>query len=352
MMEYLELGRSALKVSEFCLGAMTFGEEFGIGAPEPECRKVYDAFIGVGGNFIDTANIYNRGTSERMLGQFIGSERDYLVLASKYSLNTNPEDPNAGGNHRKNLVQALDASLRRLRTDYLDVYWVHGWDRSTPLAEMMRALDDQVRAGKILHVGISNAPAWIVATANTLATERGWTPFTAIQLHYNLVERSIEADFPELADLQDMAITAWSPLAGGLLTGKFDPGADAEARRGARLQDSPRGARVLTGRNLKLAAELSRIASGLGCSPAQLALAWLRQRMTIPVIPIIGARNLRQLEDNLAAADVELSREVIDQLDSISAPDLPYPRSLLDSEFFQAMMFGQRRAKSRSIRQG
>ncbi|HHQ13639.1 MAG TPA: aldo/keto reductase [Chromatiales bacterium] len=349
-MKYLELGRSALKVSEFCLGAMTFGEEFGIGAPEPECRKIYDAFIEAGGNFVDTANIYNRGTSEKMLGQFIGSGRDYLVLASKYSLNTNPEDPNAGGNHRKNLVQALDASLKRLQTDYLDLYWVHGWDRSTPLAEMMRALDDQVRAGKLLHIGISNAPAWVVAAANTLAIERGWTPFTAVQLHYNFVERSIEADFPELAELQDMAITAWSPLAGGLLTGKFNADADEAARQGARLQAGPRGARTLTERNLKLSAELSRIAASLGCSPAQLALAWLRQRMSVPVIPIIGARNLHQLEDNLAAADVELPGDVIDELDRVSAPAQSYPKALLDSEFFQAMMFGRRRAEGRSIR--
>ncbi len=349
-MKYLELGRSAMKVSEFCLGAMTFGEEFGIGAPASECRQIYDAFIDAGGNFIDTANIYNRGTSEKMLGEFVGSERDYLVLASKYSLSTNPQDPNAGGNHRKNLVQSLETSLKNLQTDYLDLYWVHGWDQSTPLVEMMRALDDQVRAGKILHAGISNAPAWVVAAANTLAVERGWTAFTAVQLHYNFVERSIETDFLELADAHDMAVTAWSPLAGGLLTGKFDPDAAEAARQGARLQASPRGARILTERNLQLSRELSRIAADAGCSPAQLALAWLRQRATTIVIPIIGARNAAQLEDNLGAAAVELPSQLIDELDRLSAPLLSYPRSLLDSEFFQTMMFGQRRAERRHPR--
>jgi aryl-alcohol dehydrogenase-like predicted oxidoreductase len=340
-MKYQGLGRSNMKVSEICLGAMTFGEEFGIGAPEPECRKVYDRFLDAGGNFIDTANMYNQGTSERMLSGFIRSDRDSLVVASKYSLNTNPADPNAGGSHRKNLVQSLEQSLRRLDTDYLDLYWVHGWDGATGIAELMRALDDQVRAGKILHIGYSNAPAWVIAAANTLAQERNMTPFTALQLHYNLVERSIEREYFDLAAAQDMAITAWSPLAGGLLTGKFNSEADSAAREGARLETSPRGAQLLQGPNLEIAESLAAMARTIGCSPAQLALAWMSQRSPTRVIPIIGARTLAQLEDNLQATTVTLKAEEIAELDALTALTPEYPQSLFVSEFFQTMMYGE-----------
>lgn len=339
-MKYKVLGRSGLQVSELCLGAMTFGEEMGIGAAEAESRAVFDGFLAAGGNFIDTANIYNRGTSERMLGRFIGKERDFLVIASKYSLNTRRDDPNAGGNHRKNLVQSLEASLSRLGTSYLDLYWVHGWDRHTNLAELMRALDDQVRAGKVLHVGISNAPAWVVAAANTLAVERGWTPFTAMQLHYNLVERSIERDFFELARAQDMAVTPWSPLAGGLLTGKFDREAPAAGRSGARLANSPMAARTLREANIVAAEGLSALAREIGCRPAQLALAWLMQRADATVVPIIGARSRAQLDENLGCLRLRLGPAEIERLDALTAPVPDYPRSLLASEFFHRMMHG------------
>jgi len=343
-MQYLNLGRSGLKVSELCLGTMTFGEEFGIGAPAAECRRIFDAFLAAGGNFLDTANIYNAGTSERMLGEFIAGERDRLVVASKYSLSTERADPNAGGSHRKNLAVSLEASLRRLGTDYLDVYWVHGWDRMTPLDELMRALDDQVRAGKVLHLGISNAPAWVVAAANVLAAERGWTPFSALQLHYNLLERAVEADFLELAASQQMAITAWSPLAGGLLTGKFNRDADQDGAAGTRLGDSPRASRTLTESSLAASEALARRARQLGCTPAQMALAWLRQRRPEPaVVPIIGARRIEQLEDNLAAAGLTLPDDDIAALDALSPPPAVYPSALLGSEFFQSMMFGDHR---------
>ena len=344
-MKYIGLGRSNMKVSELCLGAMTFGEEFGIGAPEPECRTIYDRFVEAGGNFIDTANMYNKGTSERMLGGFIAADREYVVLASKYSLNTRPDDPNAGGSHRKNLVQALEQSLRRLDTDYIDLYWVHGWDGATGIPELMRALDDQVRAGKILHIGVSNSPAWVIAAANTLADERNMTPFTAIQLHYNLVERSIEREYFDLATAQNMSITAGSPLAGGLLTGKFNPGADSSAREGARLETSPRGAQLLQGPNIEVAEALGSLALEVGCSSAQLALAWMAQRSTARVIPIIGARKLSQLEDNLQAVNVELSATQIAELDELTALTPEYPQSLFASEFFQTMMYGEVRER-------
>ncbi len=345
-MRYLDLGRSGLKVSELCLGAMTFGEESGFGASAEECRQVYDGFINAGGNFIDTADIYSRGTSERMLGEFISADRGRLVLASKYSLSTDLSDPNAGGNQRKNLVQSLDASLRRLGTDYIDLYWVHGWDRGTPLAETMRALDDQVRAGKILHIAISNAPAWVVSAANVLANERGLTPFTALQLHYNLIERNIERDYFELAAAQDMAVTAWSPLAGGVLTGKFNASADPAQREGARLAGGGQGSLGLDEAKLAVAEALAAMAGELDCTSAQLALAWMLQRPS-PVIPIIGARRQTQLADNLKAVDVSVPAEMMQRLNDLVPPPSQYPIGLLDGDFFQRMMFGEQRSASR-----
>jgi aryl-alcohol dehydrogenase-like predicted oxidoreductase len=331
-----------MKVSELCLGAMTFGQEFGIGAPEDECRRVYDDFLDAGGNFIDTANIYNQGTSERMLGKFIGGDRERLVLASKYSLTTQPTDPNAGGSHRKNLVQSLNASLKRLQTDYIDLYWVHGWDPLTPLPELMRALDDQVRAGKILHIGFSNAPAWVIALANTLALERRLTPFTALQLHYNLVERSIEREYFDLAQMLELPILAWSPLAGGLLTGKFNLRTGADPQAGSRLQESPRGAQILNDQNLRVSRALSEKAREIGCSTAQLALAWIMQRSPAGVvIPIIGARNHSQLLDNLGASRVTLSPTDVITLDELTAVPDRYPQSLFASDFFRQMMYGE-----------
>ncbi len=340
-MKYKVLGRSGLKVSELCLGTMTFGEEFGIGAPEDTCREIYTAYRDAGGNFVDTADMYNAGTSERMLGSFIATERDQVVLASKYSLNTRTEDPNAGGNHRKNLVQSLEASLRRLDTDFIDLFWVHAWDGSTGLAEVMRALDDQVRKGKILHLGISNAPAWVIAAANTLAEERGWTPFTAMQLHYNLVERTIEREHFALANAQNMAITPWSPLAGGLLTGKFNRNADQGMQEGTRLVDSPRRAQVLQEGNLAVAERLVDIAKAVGCTAAQLALAWMMRRSSNCVVPIIGARKLAQLQDNLGATQVKLEPAQIEELDQLSALEPTYPETLYASDFFRTMMYGE-----------
>ncbi|GMW05822.1 MAG: aldo/keto reductase [Nevskiales bacterium] len=348
MLKYINLGHSQLRVSELCLGTMTFGEEMGIGTGEKEAGAIFEGFLRAGGNFVDTADIYNRGTSERMLGCFIRSERDYLVVASKYSLSTRADDPNAGGNHRKNLVQSLEASLRRLETPYLDLYWVHGWDPETSLTDLMRALDDQVRAGKVLHLGISNVPAWVASAANVLARERGWTPFTAMQLHYNLIERSIERDFFELALAQNMAITPWSPLAGGLLTGKFDRDAPEAARIGARLASSPFSARTRQERNIQVAEALSVMARGVGCRPAQLALAWLLQRSTAVVVPIIGARSRLQLDENLGGAQISLTAEQLQQLDAVSAPVPEYPQSLLGSDSFQRMLHGDVRHRRKS----
>ena len=343
-MKYKILGRSGLRVSELCLGAMTFGEELGTGASAIVSRQIYDRYRELGGNFIDTANIYTMGTSERMLGEFMAQERDQVVVSSKYSMTTNASDPNASGNNRKNMMQALDASLKRLGTDYIDIYWVHGWDQTTRIDEVMRALDDQVRAGKILHVAASNMPAWLVSQANTLAEERNLTPFTALQLHYNLVERSIEADFFDLAKAQDMAITAWSPLAGGLLTGKFnrDAAAAEAADADARLNKAAYGPAMLAENRLRIAEGLTDLAKTIGCEPAQLALAWLLHRPAGSVIPILGARTMKQFEGNLGCLGLTLNATQIEELDALNPAPVFYPASLFKTDFYRSMMHGDK----------
>jgi aryl-alcohol dehydrogenase-like predicted oxidoreductase len=340
-MKYKILGRSGLRVSELCLGAMTFGEELGTGASEAVSRQIYDAYREAGGNFVDTANIYTLGTSERLTGKFIAAERDKIVLASKYSMATNMQDPNASGNNRKNMVQGLEASLKRLDTDYLDIFWVHGWDQTTRIDEVMRGLDDMVRSGKVLHLGISNFPAWLIAQANTLAEERGLTPFTAVQMHYNLVERSIETDFFDLCATQDMAILPWSPLAGGLLTGKFNPEAAEQADDDARLKTAAYGPAMLAAHRLKIAHGLTELAETMGCSPSQLALAWLLQRPRGTVIPILGARKLEQFKDNLGCLELVLNPTQIEALDALAPPPVTYPASLFGTDFYRQMMHGE-----------
>src|SRR5271165_6018997 len=230
-MKYRLLGKSGLRVSEAALGTMTFGDERGWGSPKAEAQKIYETYREAGGNFIDTANFYTGGTSETFVGELIKGHRDSVVLATKYSSAAPGNDPNAAGNHRKNMMQALEASLKRLRTDYIDLYWVHIWDQITPVEEVMRGLDDLVRAGKVLYTGISDAPAWWVAQANTLAELRGWTPFIGLQIEYNLLERTVERELIPMAKALNIGVTAWSPLAGGVLTGKYHGHGASEAGR-------------------------------------------------------------------------------------------------------------------------
>src|SRR5712664_455697 len=220
-MRYRLLGNSGLRVSDLALGTMTFGDDWGWGAAKDEARKVYDAFREAGGNFIDTANVYTNGTSESFLGEFMQGRRQSVVLATKYTNSMPGTDPNAAGNQRKNMVQSVEASLKRLRTDYIDLYWVHIWDQITPVEEVMRGLDDLVRAGKVLYTGISDAPAWWIAQANTLAQLRGWSPFVGLQIEYSLVERAVERELIPTAKALKLGILAFSPLAGGFLTGKY-----------------------------------------------------------------------------------------------------------------------------------
>lgn len=337
-MRYRLLGRSGLRVSELCLGTMAFGEEVRWGASREECERMLRAFADAGGNFIDTADKYTGGTSERYVGELIAGERDRWVLATKYSLARDEHDPNGAGNHRKSLVTALDASLRRLGTDYVDVLWLHMWDYVTPVDEVMRALDDQVRAGKVLYVGISNTPAWIVAQANTLADLRGWSPFVAIQVEYSLVQRDAERELIPMAAAFDLAVTAWSPLGAGVLTGKY--GRDDADARGGRLEVEPgMSGRFLSERNLEIAGAVAAVAADVGASPAQVALAWLLRAPGV-VIPVLGARTERQLRENLGAATVDLPADQLARLDAVGAPALGYPYEFLRWAAASSYTFG------------
>jgi aryl-alcohol dehydrogenase-like predicted oxidoreductase len=234
-MKYRLLGHSGLRVSELALGTMTFGDDWGWGSPKDEAKKIYDAYREAGGNFIDTANFYTGGSSERFVGEFIASHRDAVVVATKYSNAVPGKDANAGGNQRKNMFQPVEASLKRLGTGYIDLYWLHAWDSITPAEEVMRAFDDLVRAGKVLYVGISDAPAWVVAKSNTLAELRGWTRYTGLQINYSLLERTVERELIPVAKDQGMTVVAWSPLHNGLLTGKYLPENKPAGSQGTRL---------------------------------------------------------------------------------------------------------------------
>lgn len=320
-MRYTLLGNSGLRVSEVCLGTMTFGTEWGWGADEAESRKTFDLFVEAGGNFIDTADKYTNGTAETIVGRLLHDRRDDFVLASKYSLNTGTGDLNSGGNHRKHLVQALDASLRRLDTDYLDVLWLHAWDYLTPAEEVVRALDDQVRKGKVLYIGVSDTPAWIVAQMQTIAALRGWSPFVGLQIPYSLVQREVERELLPMAHALGLGVAAWSPLGGGLLTGKYH-----------RNADEPRRLDAIEPAKLAIAEAVSEIADELDVSASRIALAWLRSRGG--VIPILGARRVDQLADNLGSLQLSLSDEHLGRLDEVSAVPLGFPHDFLASTDF------------------
>jgi aryl-alcohol dehydrogenase-like predicted oxidoreductase len=341
-MRYRLLGNSGLRVSEAALGTMTFGEEWGWGSAKDEARKIYDAFREAGGNFIDTANFYTNGTSESFLGEFMKDHRQSVVLATKYSNAAPGTDPNAAGNHRKSMVQALEASLKRLRTDYVDLYWVHIWDQITPVEEVMRGLDDLVRQGKVLYVGISDAPAWWIAQANTLAQLRGWSPFVGLQIEYSLIERTVERELVPVAKALNVGFTAWSPLARGLLTGKYHGHGSSD--QGRMNNDTMKDFMPEQQRTDRIVAAVKAVSDRTGRSMAQVALAWLRYR-PVPVIPIIGARKLSQLQDNLASFDLSLSTERVQALEEASQIDLGFPYYLYAKEQVRAIAYGGTRDK-------
>jgi len=336
-MNYRLLGHSGLRVSELSLGTMTFGEEWGWGSPKEEAGKIYHAYREAGGNFIDTANLYTNGASERIVGELLEGHREEIVLATKYSNAAPGNDPNAAGNQRKNMVQAVEASLKRLKTDYIDLYWLHIWDQITPVEEVMRAFDDLVRQGKVLYVGASDAPAWWVAQANTLSVLRGWSPFIALQIEYSLMERTVERELTPMAKALDLGVVAWSPLAGGILTGKYNAGQrTADARFSSDmmkefLPDAQRQARIVEA--------LRKAGEQTGRPPAQVALAWLRHR-SVPVIPIVGARKLSQFEDNLASLTLTLSPEQVRALDEASQIDPGFPYNMYSRDLVRNFAYG------------
>jgi len=304
---YRPFGSTGLRVSRLFLGAMTFGEQGGVGAPLGECRRIVDAYAEAGGNVIDTASNYRGGESEAILGELLEGRRDRFVVSTKYSVTRDGSDPNAAGNHRKNLVLSLETSLRRLRTDYIDVFWVHIWDARTPIEETMRALDDVVRAGKVLYIGVSDAPAWIVSRANTLAEWRGWTAFAGLQVPYSLLQRDIERELLPMAEGFGMTVAAWSPLAGGVLSGKFTRPGGAEA--GTRIAGGS-----LTEQDHAVARAVAEVADRVGATPSQVALAWTMAHSEA-VHPIVGARRLDQLLDNLGAVALQLAPDDVEHLE-------------------------------------
>ncbi len=327
--DYLTLGRSGLRVSPLCLGAMTFGQEWNIGVGPAESARILDAYIDRGGNFIDTANIYNKGHSERIIGDHLAptpGKRDRLVIATKFCGLQLAGDPNAGGAGRKAILAACEQSLRRLGTEYIDLYWMHFWDRHTPIDETMRALDDLVRAGKVRHVGFSDTPAWKVVQAQMLAELRGWSPLIALQIEYSLLERTVEGELIPMARELGLGVTPWSPLKYGILSGKYTRDARPKEGRAA----SEWVARHLTDRTYAILDVLRSVADEARATPAAAALAWVQGRPGV-ASTIIGARTPEQLAENLKALDVRLTPEQASRLDEASRPALDFPSEFLNS---------------------
>ncbi|MEH1833585.1 MAG: aldo/keto reductase [Nostoc sp.] len=338
-MRYKLLGKSGLRVSELSLGTMTFGEDWGWGASADESRKIFDTYVEAGGNFIDTANGYTDGSSEKIVGELIAKQRERFVVATKYSfplqMNAKTGDPNASGNHRKNLVQSLEGSLKRLNTDYIDLFWLHAWDFTTPIEEVLRSLDDVVRQGKVLYIGISDTPAWIVSQANTIAKYQEWTQFVALQIEYSLIQRTPERDLLPMAKALDLAVTPWSPLGGGVLTGKYNKPSQEGGEQG-RFKTT--GGEI-SEKNLVIAEVVSQVATEIGHTPSQVALAWLRAQSGV-IIPIIGARKLTQFQDNLASLEVTLSPEHLQRLNEVSQIELGFPHDFLHNDVIRDRLFG------------
>ena len=338
---YRLLGRSGLRVSPLSLGAMTFGKEWGWGSDDVESRRIFDLYVERGGNFIDTANVYTLGTSERLIGEFSRGRRERLVIATKYSISTDPADPNASGNHRKNMVRAVEASLKRLGTDYIDLFYLHMWDACTPVEEVLRGMDDLVRAGKVVYVGISDTPAWQVSRMQTIADLRGWAPLVALQIEYSLLQRTVERELIPMAQAMGLGVIPWSPLKSGVLSCKYSR-ADLKQDKSISIDNSTRKAGVirqgvLTERNLSIADVVKDIATAIGKTPSQVALAWTLLEDAV-TSPIMGVRTLAQLEDNLGALSVQFSDEQRARLDEVSAIELGFPHELLATPRIKASL--------------
>ncbi|HEY2152576.1 MAG TPA: aldo/keto reductase [Vicinamibacterales bacterium] len=323
---YVTLGRSGLRVSPLCLGAMTFGEELGWGSSVEESQRIIDRFIDLGGNFIDTANFYTKSHSEQIIGDHIGrhaARRERLVLATKFSGNLYPGDPNGGGSGRKSIVAACEHSLRRLQTDYIDLYWLHNWDVHTPIEETMAALEHLVQAGKVRYLGVSDTPAWKIVEANMTARFRGWSAFIGLQIEYSLLERSVEQELVPMARELGLGITPWSPLKSGVLSGKYTRATSGQVKgdRGAFLDS------FLNERAFAVVDALGEIASAHESTVARVALAWVRAQPGVSST-IIGARRVAQLDDNVGAVDVRLTSEELSRLDALTKPTFGFPQNM------------------------
>jgi aryl-alcohol dehydrogenase-like predicted oxidoreductase len=340
---YRLLGRSGLRVSPLSLGTMTFGTEWGWGSDIDESRRILDAYVDRGGNFLDTANSYTLGTSEQFVGELAKGRRDRLAIATKYTMNIDPGDPNAGGNHRKSMMRSVERSLRSLQTDYIDLLYLHAWDQTTPVEEVLRGLDDLVRAGKVLYVGMSDIPAWQVSRMQAIADLRGWSPLVALQIEYSLLERTVERELIPMAAEMGLGVIPWSPLGSGVLTGKYSR-ADLDIGEGGA---DPRGSRkngaaangALTERGLAIADVVVEVAREMGRTPAQVAVAWTLLEPAV-TSTILGARTLAQLEDNLGALEVTFTDAQRARLEEASAVDLGFPHRFLQSPMPRRVIFG------------
>ena len=324
---YITLGHSGLRVSPLCLGTMTFGKEWGWGSEPADAKRILDRYLERGGNFIDTANGYTKGHSEAIIGEHLAHDRkkrDRVVLATKFVTNMFLGDPNGGGSNRKAVIAQCEESLRRLKTDYIDLYWLHAWDRTTPIEETMRVLDTLVEQGKVRYLGFSDTPAWKVAQAQVLAQIRGWTPLVALQIEYSLLQRTVEGELIPMAEELGLGVTPWGPLRGGALSGKYkraDKG-QHQAARGARVTN------YLDDRAFDLLEHMESIAAELGTTVPRVALAWVQGRPGV-ASTIIGARTLEQLDDNLGGLEVKLTAAHVRVLDNASTPSLPSPADML-----------------------
>jgi aryl-alcohol dehydrogenase-like predicted oxidoreductase len=316
-MNYKLFGQSGLRVSELCLGTMGFGTEWKWGADKTVSKQIFDSFANAGGNFLDTANRYTEGTSEKFLGEFIASDRDHFVVATKYSLRDKPGDLNFAGNHRKNLMRSVRESLKRLNTDFIDVLWIHAWDQWTPTEEIIKGMEDLVTRGLVHYIGVSDTPAWVVSQANTIAQFRGWSQFIGLQIEYSLIQRTVEAELLPMAKAFGMTVTPWAPLAGGALTGRYLNGDKG------RLPDTS----VRLGeRSVLITKKVMEIADRLGVTPSQVAINWTRQHKGQSIIPIVGATKVSQVEDVLGCLKFELPLEAMNELNEVSKIDLPFPQ--------------------------
>lgn len=348
--QYRLLGRSGLRVSPLALGTMTFGQNWGWGADATESLRIFDLYVDRGGNFVDTAVNYTEGASERLLGEFLRGKRERLVLATKFTMAREPGNPNSGGNHRLNMVRSVEQSLRQLGTDRIDLYYLHAWDFTTQPEETMRALDDLVRAGKIVYAGICNTPAWRIAQMQTLAELSGWSPFIALQIEYSLIERTVEHELIPMASALGMGVLPWSPLGGGVLTGKYTR-ADVTDSREAAVAATRKGVMASSGQlsdhALDIADVVRSIAEETGATAAQVALAWT---LTNPAVtaPVIGARTFAQAEENLGALRVTLSDEQRARLDEVSAPEPIFPARFVGRPLVEQLIFGGAKVARRS----